>query len=122
LLWFGKLPNAAELKDTSAKLAAESAVPQPVLDLMSTFPKKALPMEVLRTSVSSLSMYDPEAEDMSPEANLRKAIRLTARCGTLITAFQQIRSGKSPIAPDPELSYSANFYYMLTGKTPNDTV
>jgi citrate synthase len=122
LLWFGKLPNAAELKDTTAKITAERALPQAALDLMASFPKKALPMEVLRTSISSLSMFDPEAEDMSPEANLRKAIRLTAQCGTLVTAFQQIRNGKSPIAPRPDLDYSANFYYMLTGKMPNDTI
>src|SRR5438067_13520539 len=56
LLWFGKLPNAAELKDTSAKIAAERAVPQPILDLMAGFSKTALPMEVLRTSVSALAM------------------------------------------------------------------
>jgi|SRR6185295_17453922 len=122
LLWFGKLPNAAELKDTSAKITAERAIPRPVIDLMSSFPKKALPMEVLRTSVSALSMHDPEAEDMSQEANVRKAIRLTAQCGTLITSFHQIRNGKPPIAPRADLSYAANFYYMLTGSVPNDTM
>jgi citrate synthase len=121
LLWFGKLPTASELKDTTAKITKERALPQAALDLMAGFPKKALPMEVLRTTVSALSMFDPEAEDMSPEANLRKAIRLTAQCGTLITAFHQIRNGNSPIAPRPDLGYSANFYYMLTGKQPNDT-
>jgi citrate synthase len=122
LLWFGKLPTAAELKDTSAKMTAERALPKQVLDLMATFPKNALPMEVLRTSVSALSMYDPEAEDMSPEANVRKAIRLTAQCGTLITAFHQIRNGKAPIAPRADLGYAANFSYMLTGNPPNDTI
>src|SRR5881392_3636988 len=64
LLWFGKLPNAAELKDTSAKITAERAIPQQVIDLIASFPKKALPMEVLRTAVSALAMFDAEAEDM----------------------------------------------------------
>jgi len=122
LLWFGKLPNAAQLKETSAKIAAERALPQAAIDLMASFPKKALPMEALRTSVSALSMFDPEAEDMSTEANVRKAIRLTAQCATLITAFHQIRNGKPPIAPRADLGYAANFYYMLTGKAPNDTL
>lgn len=122
LLWFGKLPSAAELKDTAAKINAERAIPKEILDLMAGFSKKALPMEVLRTAVSALAMYDPEAEDMSPEANVRKAIRLTAQCGTLITAFHQIRQGKPAIAPRADLGYAANFYYMLTGNEPNDTV
>src|SRR5206468_865322 len=78
LLWFGTLPKTADLRDTTKKIAASRALPQPVLDLMKSFPAKTLPMEVLRTAVSSLSMHDAEAEDMSPAANLRKAIRLTA--------------------------------------------
>ena len=73
-------------------------------------------MEVLRTATSMLSMYDSEAEDMSPEANMRKAIRLTGQCATIVTAFDRIRNGKEPIAPRPELSHAANFVYMLTGK------
>src|SRR5213075_3929 len=52
LLWFGSLPKAAELQDTTQRLAAGRALPQPVIDLMKTFPAKALPMEVLRTTLS----------------------------------------------------------------------
>src|SRR3982750_1225169 len=66
LLWFGKLPDAAQLKETSARITAERALPAGILDLMASFPKKALPMEVLRTATSALSMFDSEAEDMSP--------------------------------------------------------
>src|SRR4029077_17767810 len=76
LLWFGRLPKQAELDDTTKKLASNRAVPQQVTDYIRTLPKKALPMELLRTAVSMLSMFDPENEDMSSEANLRKAIRL----------------------------------------------
>src|SRR6266404_637004 len=79
LLWFGRLPKQAELDDTKKKLVSSRAIPQQVIDFMKTLPKKALPMEVFRTTFSMLSMFDPEAEDMSPEANLRKAIRLTAQ-------------------------------------------
>src|SRR2546427_7833108 len=122
LLWFGRLPNRAELDDTSRKLASNRSMPSQVLDAIKRMPAKALPMEVLRTSVSMLSMYDPEAEDMSPEANLRKAIRLTAQTGTLVTAFHRIRNGKEPVAPRPDLSLAANFAYMLNGTEPNDTM
>src|ERR1044071_6029878 len=96
LLWFGRLPKQAELDDTAKKLAANRAVPQQIFDFMKTLPKKALPMEVLRTTVSMLLMFDPEAEDMSPEANLRKAIRLTGQTATLVTAWDRIRNGKEP--------------------------
>src|SRR6185295_18731878 len=58
LLWFGKLPNAAELQDTTRKITAERALPRAAIDLIANFPKKALPMEVLRTTVSALSMFD----------------------------------------------------------------
>lgn len=122
LLWFGRLPNRAELDDTTKKMASSRAVPAQVLDAMSRLPKSALPMEVLRTMTSMLSMYDSEAEDMSQEANVRKAIRLTAQCATLVTAFDRIRNGKQPLAPRPELNHAGNFYYMLTGNEPNDTI
>src|SRR5579862_1426058 len=79
LLWFGRLPKRQELQDTQAKLADSRKIPGAVIDLMRSFPKTAIPMEIYRTAFSALSLYDPEAEDMSPEANVRKAIRLTAQ-------------------------------------------
>src|SRR5215831_14645926 len=122
LLWFGRLPKKAELDDTTRKLTSARAIPQQIIDLMNTLPKKALPMEVLRTTVSMLSMFDPEAEDMSPEANLRKAIRLTAQTATLVTAFHRIRSGNDIVAPRTDLSHAGNFAYMLNGAPPNETI
>src|SRR5438132_2569412 len=67
LLWFGRLPKRDELKDTTQKLAASRSIPGPIVDLMHSFPKTALPMEMYRTAFSALSSYDPETEDMSPE-------------------------------------------------------
>src|SRR5947199_5707605 len=122
LLWFGRLPRQADLAETSKKLATSRAIPPQVIEAMKRMPKQALPMEVLRTAVSMLSMYDPEAEDMSPEANLRKAIRLTAQTPTIVTAFHRIRSGNEPLAPRADLSQAANFAYMLNGTPPNDTL
>ena len=122
LLWFGKLPNAAELKDTNDKMVASRALPGAVIDLMKTMPKTALPMEVLRTATSACSMADPEAEDMSKEANVRKAIRLTAQCGTLVTAWDRVRNGKPVLESRKDLSHAGNFYYMLTGNEPHATI
>jgi citrate synthase len=103
-------------------MAAARALPAPVLALMKSFPKDALPMTALRTAVSACAMYDPEAEDMSPEANLRKAIRLNAQCATVVTSFNSIRNGKEPLASRADLSHAGNFYYMLTGNDPNPTI
>ena len=103
-------------------MVSNRAIPQQVISALKSFPKTALPMEALRTAVSMLSMYDSETEDMSPEANLRKTIRLTAQTATIVTAFDRIRNGKEPLAPRPELSHAANFVYMLTGQDPNDTI
>src|SRR5215467_9666300 len=122
LLWFGRLPKQAELDDISKKLSSSRAIPKQVIDAVRTMPKKAVPMEVLRTAVSMLSMYDPEAEDMSADANLRKAIRLTAQTATIVTAFHRIRNGNEPVAPRPDFSHAANFAYMLNGMPPNDTM
>lgn len=77
-------------------------------------------MEILRTAVSALSLYDPDAEDMSEEANRRKAVRLTAQMGTLVAAYARIRHGKDAISPVPKLNRAANFLYMLTGLTPDE--
>src|SRR5215467_6029767 len=93
LLWFGRLPKQGELDDLTKKMTAGRAVPNEVINALKAMPKKALPMEMLRTAVSTLSMYDPEAEDMSPEANQRKAIRLTAQTATIVTAFDRLRNG-----------------------------
>jgi citrate synthase len=77
-------------------------------------------MEVLRTGVSALSSFDPDAADNSREASVRKAIRLTAQMPTLVAAWERIRHGKAPVAPNPRLSLAANFLYMMTGKKPTD--
>jgi len=122
LLWFGRLPKRAELDDITAKLAASRALPSAITDAIRRMPKTALPMEVLRTAISMLSMYDSEAEDMSPEANLRKAIRLTAQTATIVAAFHRIRGGNEPTVPRPDLSHAANFAYMLNGTPLNETM
>jgi citrate synthase len=122
LLWFGRLPTAAELADTSKKLVESRVLAPQIITALRAMPNTALPMEALRTAVSMLSMYDPEAEDMSPEANQRKAIRLTAQTATIVAAFHRIRTGKDVVAPRPDLSHAGNFAYMLNGTPPNETI
>jgi citrate synthase len=120
LLWRGKLPNAAELDGLKRELASERKLPKQVIDLMRSFPKKAGPMEALRTAISAMAFYDPETEDISPEATLRKAARLTAKFPTVVAAIHRLRKGKEPVPPKPSLGHAANFLYMLTGEAPDE--
>ncbi|PYV43058.1 MAG: citrate synthase [Acidobacteria bacterium] len=121
LLWFGRLPKQKELEDLTETLTQNRTVPKEVFQLMKSFPKNANPMDVLRTAVSALSLYDPEASANDLEANLRKAYRLTGQVAGIVAATDRIRQGKEPVMPDPSLAHAANFVYMLTGKRPDAT-
>src|SRR5215831_18728765 len=122
LLWYGALPTKKEY-DTFFKTLSATAtrkLPPKLLALLRTLPKKTTPMEVLRTGVSALSAFDPDSGDNSREAEIRKAIRLTAQMPTLVAAWERIRRGKAPIAPNPKLNLAANFLYMMSGKKPTE--
>ena len=119
LLWNGRLPKRSELEDLQQQLTENRTISQEMIDLLKRLPPPQHAMEALRTAVSALSLYDPEAEDMSAEANRRKALRLTGQMGTLVAAFGRIREGKDPIPPVPKLDHAANFLYMLEGKVPH---
>ncbi len=119
LLWHGNLPTKSQLDELSARLRASRALPEDVLKLMQMLPKTAKPMEVLRTVVSALSAYDPDAGDNSREANVRKAARLTARLPTIVAAAERIRNGQGVVAPREDLGQAANFLYMLFGEEPD---
>ncbi len=122
LLWFGHLPERGALEGFSAELAANRPVLHEVIALMKAFPRTARPMDALRTAVSALAFYDPQAQDNSREANVAKAGRLTAQMATLVAASENIRKGREPIAPTSAGSHAANFLRMLFGKEPDPLV
>jgi len=120
LLWHGGLPSKKELVAHTKALSATAnrRLPPGLVSLLKALPKKTPPMEVLRTGVSALSAYDPDAADNSKDATARKALRLTAQMPTLVAAWERIRRGKAPVAPNPKLSLAANFLYMMSGTKP----
>lgn len=120
LLWFGRLPNKSELETITRELRVNRRLPEAVVNVMRMFPKTASPMEVLRSTVSLLSMYDPDVNDNGLEANVRKATRLTAQFPTIVAYWDNIRNGKETLAPKEDCSLAANFLYMLTGKMPDE--
>ncbi|MNH93205.1 Citrate synthase 2 [compost metagenome] len=119
LLWFGKLPTQSELEKLQSDLNEHAQVPDEVIQQIKLFPANSNSMAALRTAVSSLALYDKEANEMSPEANIRKAIKLQAQLPSLIAAYARIREGKEPLAPKGYPSIAANFLYQLTGNEPD---
>ena len=119
LLLYGGLPNTKELADFDALLRANRIVPDDVIKVIDLV-KSGHPMDVLRTAVSALAAFDDDAEDKSPEATLRKGIRLTSQVPMIVTAHHHIRAGGDPVAPDMNLSHAANFLTMLKGEAPSD--
>jgi citrate synthase len=121
LLWFGKLPQQSELNQLTEDLAKNRGVPPEVFALMKSFPKDANAMDVMRTAVSALALYDPDRQASNAEANLRKAYRLTGQIAGIVAATERIRRGQDLVPPDETLKHAANFIYMLTGKNPSAT-
>lgn len=121
LLWHGKLPSRPELDELKRRLAAERKLDPAIVNLIRSFPRNAIPMEVLRTAVSALSAYDSEAEKMDHDSNVHKAIRLTAQIAMIVADYDRIRKGKNVVEADPSLSHAGNFLWMLNGEKPSRT-
>src|SRR5205814_900913 len=118
LLWHRRLPTRAELGDLQSQLVAGRPMPDAVVRTLRSLPLGD-GMDALRTLTSVLGHYDPDARDNSPQANYRKAVRLTAQLGSLVATMGRINAGAGAIQPDPVLGHAANFLYMLTGERPS---
>jgi citrate synthase len=118
LLWHRRLPTRAELGDLQSQLVAARPLPEGLIRAMRMLPPGDT-MDTLRTLTSVLAHYDPDASDNSPQANYRKAVRLTSQISSLVATMGRINAGAGPVAPDPVLGHAANFLYMLTGERPS---
>jgi len=121
LLWHGRLPNQKELAELRREMAAHRKLPQQVLDMLHAVPRGAWPMDVLRTSVSSLALFEPVQADGTHVSDVATAVRLTAATATAVAAWDRLRRGEEPIAPRTDLSHAANFLYMKNGTVPSET-
>jgi len=121
LLWHGRLPKPQELKDLRQQIASERRLDPAIIDFLRSFPKGALPMDVLRTAVSALGLYDRDRASNDHEANVGKAIRLTSQIAMIVAAYDRVRKGKNVVESDPSLSHAANFLLLLNGEKPSET-
>lgn len=120
LLWYGKLPTKEEFDRLLESLLGDMQLPVETVMLLRQLPKTTAPIEALRTAVSSLSHWDPEANRIDTEAGLRIAARLTQRIPLLVAAFERLRQGLEPVPPIPGKSIAYNFLYCLHGQEPPD--
>lgn len=118
LLWHGVLPNRQQLDELKSSLRGQRQLPQGVIDFLKSAPKDANPMDVIRTAVSMLGLYDTEAE--SPETNRRRAISITAKVGVIAAYFHRARQGKDLPAVRDDLDEAAHFLYLLNGEVPSE--
>lgn len=119
LLLFEKLPDSKELAELNKQLVAERAIPDALVAALKTRPADALPMDILQASVAMLAHHDPDVKNQSREATVKMGIRLIAKLTTVLAAWERIRNGKEPIAPDLELNHASNFLYMLSSEKPD---
>jgi citrate synthase len=119
LLLYGWLPTKDQLEKFTKKIENYRVLHPSVLRLIHSFPKTSEPMDVLRTVISSLALYDPQPLTDDMDQKVEKCLQILAQTPTMIAAFDRIRNGKEPIQPKPGLSHAADFLYMLTGNVPD---
>ena len=109
MLWNGRLPNQAELDEHTARIRRNYEAPTEVIDLMKQYPKDSDPMDVLRTAVSSLDLYDPKGQGTDRESAVGAAVRITGQIGTIVAAWENIRNGKEPVASGSQAKHRREF-------------
>ena len=122
LILNGDLPNSIQLNKFKKVEKANRNITINLREIIKHMPKKAHPMDVARTFVSVMGLEDKETSDNSPEANMRKTMRIFAKTPTAIAAFFRVRKGKKIIKPKKDLSFSENFFYMCFGKVPQKEI
>lgn len=122
LLWNGRLPKRAELDEFVAQIRAQYSLPRELIDIITSFPKTAEPMHVLRTGVSALSLWDRTPDAITPDDVHAKGISMMAKMPGILTTFDRYRQDKPIVPPDRSLSFAANLMYMLNGEKPTRTM
>ena len=122
LILNGELPDKQQLKRFEKEERKERYLSKTIIEDIKKFPKKAHPMDVARTAVSIMGLEDKDTKDNSPEANMRKVMRIFAKTPVALAAFYRSRKGKKIVMPKKNLSFSENFFHMCFGKVPNKDI
>ncbi len=119
LLWYGRLPNAAQLAELTGRIGTLRTLPPPLAERIDAMPVDAHPMDILRTAVSALAFFEPEETKPGP-SSIGGALRLTAVLPTILGQFHRRRAGLPPIRGRPELSQAAYLLYALLDREPSE--
>ena len=122
LILNGDLPNSIQLSKFKKEERANRDITINLREIIKHMPKKAHPMDVVRTVISVMGLEDKDTTDNSPKANMRKAMRILAKTPTAIAAFFRVRKGNKVIKPKKNLSFSENFFHMCFGKVPQKEI
>ena len=116
LMLYGELPTPKQLTDFQSRVSAARKLPECLRPLLAALPRNVSPMDAIRTSISVLAHFDPDVNDSSPEANLRKAERLYAQIPLAVADQFHLSKGKAPVDPRTDLGAAAHFMYLVRGK------
>ncbi len=119
LLIYGNLPTFSELEIFKNELVKERNIPDSILTILKSYPRNTTRIELLRTSVSALSLYDADDYVYTEEANIKKGIRIIAKIPTILAFAHRIQENLPLVEPSKDLSHAGNYYYMMTGKKPS---
>jgi citrate synthase len=119
LLWHGQLPDRRQLDTCRQQMAAARRLPGPIMDALRRLARQAPGMHALRMAAAVLSVDEPDADDLSPEANRRLALRITARMPALVAHHYRLHQGQSICEPPDHLGFAAGYLYALEGCEPD---
>ena len=119
LLWYGRLPTRSQLSDLRMRIGELRKLPAPLTQRIESMPLESAPMDVLRTGVSALALFEPD-ESKPGSGSIGGAQRLTAALPTIVGAFHRKRSGLPPLKDRPELSQAAYLLYALLDREPTE--
>jgi len=122
LILNGNLPDTIQLRKFEKEERNNRALTKNLYEIIKHMPKRSHPMDVARTAVSVMGLEDKEVSDSSPDANMRKAMKIFAKTPTALAAFYRIRKGKKLIKPRKDLTFAENFFYMCFGKVPQKEI
>jgi len=122
LLIFGGLPSWKEIEKFRSDITFHTRLKLKILRMMEYLPEAGHPMHYLQAVTSAMGMYYPARDTLDPESRYWSTVRLIAKLPTIVAACHRLRHGDAPIQPRNDLSFAANFYYMLFEREPTELV
>ncbi len=122
LLMFGRLPGRSEFEKFKKDVTFHTRLKFKILRVMEFLPENGHPMHYLQALTSAMGMYYPARDTLDTEVRYWSAVRLIAKLPTIVAATHRLKHGDSPIPPKNNLSFAANFYYMLFEREPDPLI